>query len=57
MKAEVITLQRRRHLDTAMARYSVEVMLIALVAAAKATVQPEAGFDCTSADQMISLFR
>ena len=38
VQAEVVTLQRRGHLHAAVAGYAVEVMLVALIAAAHGPV-------------------
>ncbi len=53
----MVALHRGRHLDAAVAGDAVEVVLIALVAAAKGAAKPEAGLDCSSADEMVSLLR
>jgi hypothetical protein len=38
-----------------MAGYAVEVMLVALISAAHAAVEPQAGLDCCRADEMVAL--
>ena len=55
VQAEVVTLQCRYHLHTAVAENAVEVMLIALIPAAHGPVEPEAGLDCCGADEVVAL--
>ena len=45
MQAEVVTFQRRRHLHAAVAGDAVEMVLIALITAPKAAIEPETGLD------------
>jgi hypothetical protein len=44
-----------RHLDTAVAGDAVEVVLVALVASAKAAVKPKAGLYCPVGNKMVTL--
>ncbi len=53
----MVALQCGRHLDAAVAGDAVEVVLVALIASTKGAVEPEAGLDCSSADEMVSLLR
>ena len=45
VQAEVVTFQSRRHLNATVAGDAVEVVLVALIAAPKAAIEPETGLD------------
>jgi hypothetical protein len=55
VQAEVIAVQCRRHLHTAVAGDAVEVVLVALIAAPQAAVEPEAGLDSARAYEVVAL--
>jgi hypothetical protein len=45
MQAEMIAIQCRRHLHTAVAGDAVEMVLVALITSPHAAIEPEAGLD------------
>lgn len=55
VQAVVIAHEGWRHLNAAVAGYAIEMMLIALIPASHAAVEPQTWLDCSRADQMIAL--
>jgi hypothetical protein len=55
VETEVIAFCCGRHLDASVAGDAVEVVLVALIASPERSVKPEAGFDCTAGDEMVTL--
>jgi len=55
VKAEVVTLECRGHLDAAVAGDAIEVVLVALIAAAHGSAKPQAGLDCAAANEVVAL--
>jgi hypothetical protein len=55
VEAEVVALKGGGHLDASVADNPVKVVFVALVTAAQASLEPEAGLHCAIPDEMVTL--